>query len=513
MTLRRLAMILSDAVEGGDLHNPFDHELADSNHSSHSNPGARSVGNGLKGMDAHAIDYLSGRHPQHQQQIPSPFPPRPSPQSSPLLPEPSPPPPSPFPPEPPTPPSPEPSPPPYPPAPSPEPSPPPSPPPQSPPPLPPPPLPPLPPSSPQINAFIFAQQLSGEYQAYLPLILGLFLCSALLCSCLPRLFGCLPCIFGYKELKDENPAQAEDGKNAAKGNSDWQRQLHERVERERLEREAEELEVLEKKRRLALAREADVIARRSAVRRIHERKQLERERQAKLEHDIEEGEKMVTNHKSIKAPIPAFKKLESPRGILVVVPPSNSPPGSLANLLQTLFSPKAVPLKPSLPSPKRRRDNIAGSVATSIFGGFSGRPPSQKLTPIVHKVIEQEKGLMDGIGGERLESAKDSPGLRVEEEAENAKAREEAEAAAAEAAAAEAMAADAAAAGATAAEAAVAEAAAVEKAAKAEKAAAKVAKEAAEARAVEEAAEAQRIRLEEARKKLHLRTEAKRGKK
>ena len=330
---------------------------------------------------------------------------------------------------------------------------------------------------------------------------------------MPRLFGCLPCVFGYKELKDENPAQAEDGKNAAKGNSDWQRQLHERVERERLEREAEELEVLEKKRKLALAREADVIARRSAVRRIHERKQLERERQAKLDHDIEEGEKMVTNHKSIKAPIPAFKKLESPRGILVVVPPSNSPPGSLANLLQTLFSPKAVPLKPSLPSPKRRRDNIAGSVATSIFGGFSGRPPSQKLTPIVHKVIEQEKGLMDGIGGERLESAKDSPGLRVEEEAENAKAREEAEAAAAEAAAAEAMAADAAAAGATAAEAAVAEAAAVEKAAKAEKAAAKVAKEAAEARAVEEAAEAQRIRLEEARKKLHLRTEAKRGKK
>jgi hypothetical protein len=374
-------------------------------------------------------------------------------------------------------------------------------------------LPPLPPSSPQLNAFIFAQRLSGEYQAYLPLILGLFLCSALLCSCLPRLFGCLPCVFGYKELKDENPAQAEDGKNAAKGNSDWQRQLHERVERERLEREAEELEVLEKKRKLALAREADVIARRSAVRRIHERKQLERERQAKLDHDIEEGEKMVTNHKSIKAPIPAFKKLESPRGILVVVPPSNSPPGSLANLLQTLFSPKAVPLKPSLPSPKRRRDNIAGSVATSIFGGFSGRPPSQKLTPIVHKVIEQEKGLMDGIGGERLESAKDSPGLRVEEEAENAKAREEAEAAAAEAAAAEAMAADAAAAGATAAEAAVAEAAAVEKAAKAEKAAAKVAKEAAEARAVEEAAEAQRIRLEEARKKLHLRTEAKRGKK
>jgi hypothetical protein len=374
-------------------------------------------------------------------------------------------------------------------------------------------LPPLPPSSPQINAFIFAQQLSGEYQAYLPLILGLFLCSALLCSCLPRLFGCLPCIFGYKELKDENPAQAEDSKSAAKGNSDWQRQLHERVERERLEREAEELEVLEKKRRLALAREADVIARRSAVRRIHERKQLERERRAKLDHDIEEGEKMVTNHKSIKAPIPAFKKLESPRGILVVVPPSNSPPGSLANFLQTLFSPKAVPLKPSLPSPKRRRDNIAGSVATSIFGGFSGRPPSQKLTPIVHKVIEQEKGLMDGIGGERLESAKDSPGLRVEEEAENAKAREEAEAAAAEAAAAEAMAADAAAAGATAAEAAVAEAAAVEKAAKAEKAAAKVAKEAAEARAVEEAAEAQRIRLEEARKKLHLRTEAKRGKK
>lgn len=374
-------------------------------------------------------------------------------------------------------------------------------------------MPPLPPSSPQINAFIFAQQLSGEYQAYLPLILGLFLCSALLCSCLPRLFGCLPCVFGYKELKDENPAQAEDSKSAAKGNSDWQRQLHERVERERLEREAEELEVLEKKRRLALAREADVIARRSAVRRIHERKQLERERRAKLDHDIEEGEKMVTNHKSIKAPIPAFKKLESPRGILVVVPPSNSPPGSLANLLQTLFSPKAVPLKPSLPSPKRRRDNIAGSVATSIFGGFSGRPPSQKLTPIVHKVIEQEKGLMDGIGGERLESAKDSPGLRVEEEAENAKAREEAEAAAAEAAAAEAMAADAAAAGATAAEAAVAEAAAVEKAAKAEKAAAKVAKEAAEARAVEEAAEAQRIRLEEARKKLHLRTEAKRGKK
>jgi hypothetical protein len=375
-------------------------------------------------------------------------------------------------------------------------------------------LPPLPPSSPQINAFIFAQQLSGEYQAYLPLILGLFLCSALLCSCLPRLFGCLPCVFGYKELKDENPAQAEDSKSAAKGNSDWQRQLHERVERERLEREAEqELEVLEKKRRLALAREADVIARRSAVRRIHERKQLERERRAKLDHDIEEGEKVVTNHKSIKAPIPAFKKLESPRGILVVVPPSNSPPGSLANFLQTLFSPKAVPLKPSLPSPKRRRDNIAGSVATSIFGGFSGRPPSQKLTPIVHKVIEQEKGLMDGIGGERLESAKDSPGLRVEEEAENAKAREEAEAAAAEAAAAEAMAADAAAAGATAAEAAVAEAAAVEKAAKAEKAAAKVAKEAAEARAVEEAAEAQRIRLEEARKKLHLRTEAKRGKK
>ena len=375
-------------------------------------------------------------------------------------------------------------------------------------------MPPLPPSSPQINAFIFAQQLSGEYQAYLPLILGLFLCSALLCSCLPRLFGCLPCVFGYKELKDENPAQAEDSKSAAKGNSDWQRQLHERVERERLEREAEqELEVLEKKRRLALAREADVIARRSAVRRIHERKQLERERRAKLDHDIEEGEKMVTNHKSIKAPIPAFKKLESPRGILVVVPPSNSPPGSLANFLQTLFSPKAVPLKPSLPSPKRRRDNIAGSVATSIFGGFSGRPPSQKLTPIVHKVIEQEKGLMDGIGGERLESAKDSPGLRVEEEAENAKAREEAEAAAAEAAAAEAMAADAAAAGATAAEAAVAEAAAVEKAAKAEKAAAKVAKEAAEARAVEEAAEAQRIRLEEARKKLHLRTEAKRGKK
>ena len=374
-------------------------------------------------------------------------------------------------------------------------------------------MPPLPPSSPQINAFISAQQLSGEYQAYLPLILGLFLCSALLCSCLPRLFGCLPCVFGYKELKDENPAQAEDGKNATKGNSDWQRQLHERVERERLEREAEELEVLEKKRRLALAREADVIARRSAVRRIHERKQLERERRAKLDHDIEEAEKMVTNHKSIKAPIPAFKKLESPRGILVVVPPSNSPPGSLANLLQTLFSPKAVPLKPSLPSPKRRRDNIAGSVATSIFGGFSGRPPSQKLTPIVHKVIEQEKGLMDGIGGERLESAKDSPGLRVEEEAENAKAREEAEAAAAEAAAAEAMAADAAAAGATAAEAAVAEAAAVEKAAKAEKAAAKVAKEAAEARAVEEAAEAQRIRLEEARKKLHLRTEAKRGKK
>ena len=331
---------------------------------------------------------------------------------------------------------------------------------------------------------------------------------------MPRLFGCLPCVFGYKELKDENPAQAEDSKSAAKGNSDWQRQLHERVERERLEREAEEeLEVLEKKRKLALAREADVIARRSAVRRIHERKQLERERQAKLEHDIEEGEKMVTNHKSIKAPIPAFKKLESPRGILVVVPPSNSPPGSLANFLQTLFSPKAVPLKPSLPSPKRRRDNIAGSVATSIFGGFSGRPPSQKLTPIVHKVIEQEKGLMDGIGGERLESAKDSPGLRVEEEAENAKAREEAEAAAAEAAAAEAMAADAAAAGATAAEAAVAEAAAVEKAAKAEKAAAKVAKEAAEARAVEEAAEAQRIRLEEAGKKLHLRTEAKRGKK
>jgi hypothetical protein len=374
-------------------------------------------------------------------------------------------------------------------------------------------LPPLPPSSPQINAFIFAQQLSGEYQAYLPLILGLFLCTALLCSCLPRLFGCLPCVFGYKELKDENPAQAEDSKSAAKGNSDWQRQLHERVERERLEREAEELEVLEKKRRLALAREADVIARRSAVRRIHERKQLERERRAKLDHDIEEGEKMVTNHKSIKAPIPAFKKLESPRGILVVVPPSNSPPGSLANLLQTLFSPKAVPLKPSLPSPKRRRDNIAGSVATSIFGGFSGRPPSQKLTPIVHKVIEQEKELMDGIGGERLESAKDSPGLRVEDDAENAKAREEAEAAAAEAAAAEAMAADAAAAGATAAEAAVAEAAAVEKAAKAEKAAAKVAKEAAEARAVEEAAEAQRIRLEEARKKLHLRTEAKRGKK
>jgi hypothetical protein len=389
-------------------------------------------------------------------------------------------------------------------------------------------LPPLPPSSPQINAFISAQQLSGEYQAYLPLILGLFLCSALLCSCLPRLFGCLPCVFGYKELKDENPAQAQDGKNATKGNSDWQRQLHERVERERLEREAEELEVLEKKRKLALAREADVIARRSAVRRIHERKQQERERQAKLDHDIEEAEKMVTNHKSIKAPIPAFKKLESPRGFLVVVPPSNSPPGSLANLLQTLFSPKAVPLKPPLPSPKRRRDNIAGSVATSIFGGFSGRPPSQKLTPIVHKVIEQEKGLMDGIGGERLESAEDSPGLRVEEEAENAKAREEAEAAAAEAAAAEAMAADVAAADAAAAEAAVAgaaavekaavaeavaEAAAVEKAAKAEKAAAKVAKEAAEARAVEEAAEVQRIRLEEAGKKLHLRTEAKRDKK
>ena len=239
-----------------------------------------------------AID-LSGRHPQPPQQIPSP-------PHSPLLLEPSPPPPSPFPPEPPPPPSPEPLPPPYPPAPSPEPSPPPSPPPQSPPPLPPPPLPPLPPSSPQINAFIFGQQLTGEHHAYLPLFLGLFLCYALLC-CLPRLFGCLPCVFGYKELKDETPAQAEDGENAAKGNSDWQRQLH-----ERLEREATELKVLEKKRKLALAREADVIARRSAVRRIHERKQLERERQAKLEHDIEEGAKMVSNHKSIKAPIPAF---------------------------------------------------------------------------------------------------------------------------------------------------------------------------------------------------------------
>ena len=257
---------------------------------------------------------------------------------------------------------------------------------------------------------------------------------------MPRLFGCLPCVFGYKELKDETPAQAEDGENAAKGNSDWQRQLH-----ERLEREATELKVLEKKRKLALAREADVIARRSAVRRIHERKQLERERQAKLEHDIEEGAKMVSNHKSIKAPIPAFKKLESPRGFQVVVPPSNSPPGSLANWLQTLFSPKSVPFKPALPSPKRKRDNIAGSVATSIFGGFSGRPPSpKKLAPMARKVIEQEKGLMDGMGSERLESAEDSPGLDVEEEAEHAKAREEAEAAAAGAAAAETAAAEAA---------------------------------------------------------------------
>ena len=335
--------------------------------------------------------------------------------------------------------------------------------------------------------------------------MGLFLCYALLC-CLPRLFGCSPCVFGYKELKDETPAQAEDGENAAKGNSDWQRQLH-----ERLEREATELKVLEKKRKLALAREADVIARRSAVRRIHERKQLERERQAKLEHDIEEGEKMVTNHKSIKAPIPAFKKLESPRGILVVVPPSNSPPGSLANLLQTLFSPKAVPLKPPLPSPKRRRDNIAGSVATSIFGGFSGRPPSQKLTPIVHKVIEQEKGLMDGIGGERLESAEDSPGLRVEEEAENAKAREEAEAAAAEAAAAEA-----AVAGAAAVEkAAVAEAAAVEKAAKAGEGGGQGGERGGGGACSRGGCggSAHSIRLEEAGKKLHLRTEAKRGKK
>ena len=414
-----------------------------------------------------AID-LSGRHPQPPQQIPSP-------PHSPLLLEPSPPPPSPFPPEPPPPPSPEPLPPPYPPAPSPEPSPPPSPPPQSPPPLPPPPLPPLPPSSPQINAFIFGQ-LTGEHHAYLPLFLGLFLCYALLC-CLPRLFGCLPCVFGYKELKDETPAQAEDGENAAKGNSDWQRQLH-----ERLEREATELKVLEKKRKLALAREADVIARRSAVRRIHERKQLERERQAKLEHDIEEGAKMVSNHKSIKAPIPAFKKLESPRGFQVVVPPSNSPPGSLANWLQTLFSPKSVPFKPALPSPKRKRDNIAGSVATSIFGGFSGRPPSpKKLAPMARKVIEQEKGLMDGMGSERLESAEDSPGLDVEEEAEHAKAREEAEAAAAGAAAA----------GAAAAETAAAEAAEGEGCGRGGERGLR------DSRAVEEAAEAHRKRLEE----------------
>lgn len=294
---------------------------------------------------------------------------------------------------------------------------------------------------------------------------------------MPRLFGCLPCVFGYKELKDETPAQAEDGENAAKGNSDWQRQLH-----ERLEREATELKVLEKKRKLALAREADVIARRSAVRRIHERKQLERERQAKLEHDIEEGAKMVSNHKSIKAPIPAFKKLESPRGFQVVVPPSNSPPGSLANWLQTLFSPKSVPFKPALPSPKRKRDNIAGSVATSIFGGFSGRPPSpKKLAPMARKVIEQEKGLMDGMGSERLESAEDSPGLDVEEEAEHAKAREEAEAAAAGAAAA----------GAAAAETAAAEAAEGEGCGRGGERGLR------DSRAVEEAAEAHRKRLEE----------------